>query len=318
MKALLLLLVLGLMAWSGTVRAQSCTATPANINFGFVTPINGAAVATTSTVTVNCTWPVISPQPFVQVCLNLSAPTPRQLVNGSNSMQYDLYQDSAHSQSWGATASGTTPISFNIAQPLLGTTNSQTVTYYGMIAAGQPTVPTVGDSNTVYTQSFTAAQTVLAYQFYTLFAPACSSIAASGASFPFTATATVINNCNISASNLSFGTAGVLGSALSGTNTLSVACTNGDAFRISLNGGGSGNVAARSMQRQGGGGSVNYQLYTDAAHTTPWGDGSAGTGRVTGTGSGATQLITVYGQVPAQTTPMPGNYSDTITATVEF
>ena len=38
----------------------------------------------------------------------------------------------------------------------------------------------------------------------------------------------------------------------------------------------------------------------------------------TGSGSGNQQVITVYGQVPAQSTPAPGSYSDTITATISF
>ena len=72
------------------------------------------------------------------------------------------------------------------------------------------------------------------------------------------------------------------------------------------------------MQRAGGGGTVGYQLYVDAAHTTPWGDGTAGTSMATGGGTGNQQVVNVYGVVPAQTTPAPGNYSDTITATISF
>jgi spore coat protein U-like protein len=72
------------------------------------------------------------------------------------------------------------------------------------------------------------------------------------------------------------------------------------------------------MQRSGGGASVGYQLYLDAAHGSAWGDGTSGTATATGTGTGAQQVFTVYGQVPAQTTPAPGSYSDTITATISF
>lgn len=319
MKAMFCLLLMGLLLCCGNeAKAQVCTAASSNMAFGNVSPISGAAVQGTGTITVTCDWALISLQPNAQVCLNLAAPSPRQLSNGSNTMQYDLYRDSARTQPWGSTTNGTTPISLTLAKPLLGTVASQAVTYYGLIAANQPTVPSVGSSNTVYSQIFTSAQTVLAYQAYLLIAPACTSIAASGGSFPFTATATVVNNCNISASNLNFGTAGVLKNGLSASSSLSVQCTNNDAYRISLNGGGSTNVAARVMQRLGGGGSVNYQLYTDLAHTQIWGDGSGGTTRVTATGTGTAQAITVYGSVPAQTTPMPGNYSDTITATIEF
>jgi len=110
----------------------------------------------------------------------------------------------------------------------------------------------------------------------------------------------------------------VLASALTASGSISAQCTNGDAFQIALNGGSSGNVAARTMQRSGGGGSVGYQLYQDSGLTTPWGDGTGGTSMATGTGSGFAQALTVYGRVPAQATPAPGNYSDTITATISF
>lgn len=63
---------------------------------------------------------------------------------------------------------------------------------------------------------------------------------------------------------------------------------------------------------------VRYQLYQNAAYTTPWGDGIGGTSAVTGTGSGSSQAITVYARVLPQTTPSAGNYSDTIIATITY
>ena len=316
MRWLAILWLACVLPWCGAAHAQTCTATASNLDFGSVNPISGAAVARTGTVNVSCDWTLISLQPNALVCLNLSTSVSRVLKNGSNAMSYDLYQDAGHTQTWGSSFTGSTPISVSIAKPLIGTTAGATVSFYGQIAAGQTTVPTTGNASTVYSQSF-SAETAIAYGYYLLVAPSCASLTAAG-TFPFTVSATVTNNCNIGATNLSFGTAGVLGGGINATSSLSVTCTNGDAWRVSLNGGGSGNVAARVMQRQGGGGSVSYQLYTDSARTLPWGDGTAGTTRVTGTGTGLAQSVTVYGRVPAQSTPMPGSYSDTITATIEF
>lgn len=316
MRVLAFLLLALALSWCGAARAQTCTATASNLDFGNVNPISGAAVARTGTINVSCDWTLISLQPNALVCLNLSTSVARVLKNGGNSLQYDLYLDSGHTQTWGSSFTSSTPIAVSIAKPLIGTTAGATVSFYGQVAAGQTTVPTTGNASTVYSQSF-GAETALAYGYYLLVAPSCSSLTAAG-TFPFTVSATVTNNCNIGATNLSFGTAGVLGTGINATGSLSVACTNGDAWRVSLNGGGSGNVAARVMQRQGGGGSVGYQLYTDSARTLPWGDGTGGTTRVTGTGTGLAQAVTVYGRVPAQSTPAPGSYSDTITATIEF
>ena len=304
------------LAWCGASRAQTCTATPSNLDFGNVNPIAGTAVARTGTINITCNWTLISLQPNALVCLNLSTATTRAMANGASTMQYGLFQDAGNTQTWGSTVSGNTPISVSIAKPLIGTAGNATVNYYGQITAGQTTVPTTGNASTVYSQSFNA-ETVLAYGYYLLTAPSCASLSSAG-SFPFTVSATVTNNCNISATNLSFGTAGLIGAGINATSSLSVTCTNNDAWRISINGGGSGNVAARVMQRTGGGGSVNYQLYTDSARTLAWGDGTGGTTRATGTGTGLAQGVTVYGRVPSQTTPRPGSYGDTVTATIEF
>lgn len=316
MRWLVLLLLAAAMAWCGQAQAQTCTATPSNLDFGNVNPIAGAAVARSGTINITCNWTLISLQPNAQVCLNLSTATARALANGGNTIQYNLYQDAGNTQLWGSTASGNTPISVSIPKPLIGTAGNATVNFYGQITAGQTTIPTSGNADTVYSQSFNA-ETVLAYGYYLLVAPSCASLSSAG-SFPFTVSATVTNNCTIGATNLSFGTAGVIGAGINATSSLSVTCTNGDAWRISINGGGSGNVAARVMQRTGGGGAVGYQLYTDSARSLPWGDGTGGSNRATGTGTGLAQAVTVYGRVPAQATPMPGNYSDTVMATIEF
>jgi spore coat protein U-like protein len=39
---------------------------------------------------------------------------------------------------------------------------------------------------------------------------------------------------------------------------------------------------------------------------------------VTGTGNGAIQALTVYGQTPAGQYVSPGSYTDTITATITY
>ncbi|MGV7245349.1 Csu type fimbrial protein [Caballeronia sp. M23-90] len=313
--ALTFALLLGL---SGRAQAQSCSASASAISFGSVSPISQSAVSTTGTVTVTCTWPVISLTPTVRVCLNLGGTSPRNLVNGTNQMQYDLYQAAAHSLAWGSIYYGTTPISLTLNKPGGGTTASTPVTIYGQITANQPTVPTVGNSSTAYSQTFGGGTTSINYGFYLIGAPSCASLTATQGTFAFSSTATVVNNCNISATNLNFAATGVLKTALNATGSITAQCTNGDAYRIALNGGATGNVAARQMARSGGGGTVNYQLYVDSAHTSAWGDGTVGTAMATGTGTGNQQVLNVYGVVPAQTSPVPGSYSDTITATISF
>jgi spore coat protein U-like protein len=117
---------------------------------------------------------------------------------------------------------------------------------------------------------------------------------------------------------MDFGTAGLLTGTLTSTSSVNVRCTNNDAYRIALNGGSNGSVTARNMVVSGGTAKVAYQLYTDANRTIPWGDGTQGTSMVGNTGTGNVQAITVYGSISPQTAPTPGNYMDTVMATVYF
>ena len=65
---------------------------------------------------------------------------------------------------------------------------------------------------------------------------------------------------------------------------------------------------------------VNYELYSDSGRTDPWTSETpvTGTGIVSGGAASKDQTVTVYGRVPPQNTPTPGDYTDTVTATVTF
>jgi spore coat protein U-like protein len=137
----------------------------------------------------------------------------------------------------------------------------------------------------------------------------------------FNVTAIITAACNIAASNLVFGTYDpMLSSNLDATTTLSVTCTNGSTYQVGLNAGsGTGaTVANRLMTRSGDTNTIAYTLYQDTARTTLW--GNTGTNMVSGTGSGNTQSLNVYGRIFATnpTTTPPGAYSDTITATITY
>lgn len=81
-----------------------------------------------------------------------------------------------------------------------------------------------------------------------------------------------------------------------------------------------------SFNRQLGFGAhrLNYNLYTDAARSQVWGDGSAGTARVGGSmafvllGLNVGASHTVYARLPAGQAVTGGMYADRVTLTVEF
>lgn len=135
----------------------------------------------------------------------------------------------------------------------------------------------------------------------------------------FTVQMTITSECLIqSATDIDFGSEGVINAVVDATGSIGVQCTNTTAYTIALDAGvGSGaSVAARKMSG-GGGASITYSLYRNAAHSQVWGQ-TIGTDTQAGTGNGSLQSYTVYGRVPVQATPAPGGYLDTITVTVTY
>ncbi len=132
--------------------------------------------------------------------------------------------------------------------------------------------------------------------------------------------ATVLSNCTISASGLAFGN--YSGAVDNATATISVTCTNTTPYNVGLDAGktSGATVTTRAMVGSGSASSATlpYALYQPSGtHTTNWGN-TIGTDTVTGTGSGVTQTLTVYGQIAASQFVIPGSYSDTITATLTY
>ena len=156
-----------------------------------------------------------------------------------------------------------------------------------------------------------------------LFLAACLSLvgnAAFGATTTttFTVQMTITASCTIiSAATLNFGSQGVLTGNVDQTSTMQVQCTNTTPYNIGLNAGTGSGATVTTRKMTNAGNTINYSLYTNAGRTTVWGN-TVGTDTVAATGNGASQSYTVYGRVPAQTTPAPATYTDTITVTVTY
>jgi spore coat protein U-like protein len=128
-------------------------------------------------------------------------------------------------------------------------------------------------------------------------------------------TATVLSFCTITAQPLPFGNYSNV--SLNGTASLAVTCTNGSAYTVILDlGTGTGaTVAARKMTLNTS--TLSYGLFQDSGRTVAWGP-TVGTNSEAGTGNGLTQTLTVYGNIPAGQFVTTGNYTDTVTATINF
>lgn len=150
--------------------------------------------------------------------------------------------------------------------------------------------------------------------------PAAWGATASG-SFPVSATVT--SACNVTGTLLNFGssidplTAGV---PLDASSTLTVTCTNTTPYSVALDAGthAGGAAAFGSRAMKSGANTLAYQLYLDNGRSSVWGDGTGGSSASSGTGSGSSQLLTIYGRVPSLSGVIPGSYTDTVTITITY
>ena len=151
---------------------------------------------------------------------------------------------------------------------------------------------------------------------------------AATATTTFTVSATLLKVCTVGATNINFGNYTPGGGALTGNSTISVKCTRTTPYTVALNAGttAGGTFGQRLMAY--GAETLQYNLYTSAAFTTVFGDGTGTTGTGAGTGAGlgaAAQTYTAYGQLldnavnqNAAPNAAATSYADTITVTVAY
>jgi spore coat protein U-like protein len=136
-------------------------------------------------------------------------------------------------------------------------------------------------------------------------------------------------SCGVSATGIGFGTYNVFAAGpMTSTTTVSVTCTllSGAAttvnYDIALSPGLSNTFVQRTMKN--GANALGYNLYSNSARTTVWGDGTGGAPTVSGSfklkasARTLTDNVTAYGSVPALQDVAVGAYSDSITVTVSY
>jgi spore coat protein U-like protein len=120
--------------------------------------------------------------------------------------------------------------------------------------------------------------------------------------------------CSVSTVGLNFGNYDVFSTLDDDiTGAINVNCQASTSYSISLSSG-SGTYSSRTLLSAGN--LLSYNLYLDPTRLTIWGDGSATTGTVSGTG--LTGSYIVYGRIPARQNAVVGIYADIVTVSVEF
>ena len=297
-----------LLALPTSVLAQTCTVSMPAIVFGSVDVLAGSAVDTTSTITITCAGGTGAGQ---RVCVSMGAgsandATSRQMTgSGGNKARFDLYSDAARTTLWGSWQTGYDLAGVQLDVARDSVTN---VTVYARFLGAQPTVVPGA-----YSSSFTTPF----IDYRNKGGAGNCPLGSSTSSTTTSATATVTSGCYVSATNLSFGTLGVLAGNHDAAGSVSVRCSSNLPYTVSLDGGTSGATNPTQRKMTSAGKNIVYGLYRDAARSLPWG-ATAGVDTASGTGAGVSQILTVYGRIAAQTTPAPGTYSDTVIVTLGY
>lgn len=118
------------MAVTATVQS-ACIVAVTPLAFGSYDPTSGSPKDGTSIVTVTCTSGTSFTVGLSAGGASGATVTTRQMVNGSNRLNYALYSDANHSINWGNTAGNDTPAA------MIATALPSQLTVYGRVGASQ-------------------------------------------------------------------------------------------------------------------------------------------------------------------------------------
>ena len=310
-RPIVALACLAALSAASPARAQTCSFAISDLSFGSITTSSNANFDASGTFTANCTG---SSGASVTMCINLAGGSggvdtdgdPRYLLNGTTQLQYMLYRGSILSSNrWGSSLDSISQTNgvFTFIELSAAGTGSTSVTMRGRVFSGQTSVPAG-----VYVSTFNGYAQVS----YAINAASCPALGTTNqTSVPFTVTAINGNACSVSTTAVDFGSRGLLTSNVDVTGGVSVLCTSGLIYKVSLGAGSNGTIAQRKMAS--GSSTLDYNLYANSARTTVW-----GTQTITGTGTGSAQTHTVYARLSAQASPEPGTYTDSVVVTVEY
>jgi spore coat protein U-like protein len=290
-------------AWSAS---GSCSAAPTNHAFGAYDTITPTAGTSSIIVTCNHNGQAFTFNYTIALSSGSGSYATRQMTGAGDTLNFNHYTSLAHTTVWGDGTAGTATVSGTLSVPQggAGTNASQTHTVYGLIGAPQ---------NVTATAYATASPITV-----TLSANTAGDFPTATATF--NTNASVAAQCNVSAANLSFGTVDPVSSQVDATTALTVNCTKNSAYTVGLDAGVTAGATIAQRLMANGADTMQYNLYTNAARSSIWGNTVGSWVSGNGAGLGIAQTLTVYGRVASgQTNLAVGNYQEnTITVTVTY
>ncbi len=284
-----------------TFAADNCTVSAVTHAFGAYDTIN--PLAGTSSITVNCSHTGGGNHTFnytLKLSTGSGSYASRQMTGTGDTLTYNLYTTAAHTTVWGDGTSGTSTVSGSFS---VGGNSSgfQIQTVYGLIGGPQNVTPGAYSTASPITVTLSGAPSN---------APTTT----------FNTTASVAAQCNVSAANLGFGAINPLSSQVDATTTLTVNCTKNSPYIVGLDAGVTTGATIAQRLMANGANTMQYNLYTNSARSSIWGNSSGSWVSGTGAGLAIAQTLTVYGRVAnGQTNLAVGNYQEnTITVTVTY
>jgi spore coat protein U-like protein len=293
MKRIAICVAAALAIARGAQAAPACswTTVPANINFGNYSPFGGSLTAA-SGWGINCVPPATGD---LKLSTGGSGTYARAETTGSGSLAYNLFRDAAGSIIWGDGTSGTQFATFT------GTPGNKDFagSIFGIIPAGLDGPPGT------YTDTIQAT---------------LSGTWGSDSRF-FTVSVTILAECNVSTSPLTFGNYDPVvtnaASNLDNTTLVNVYCTKGTPVTVTLDNGTWASGTTRRL-KSAAGNFLTYEMYKDAARGVIWNGTNTNTGTSTSKLTPINNGFTVYGRVPSAQDIPAGSYSDTVTVTVNY
>ena len=281
-----------ILAPSAANAAMICVLSGTGVAFG---QFSGSRLTSTGAIVVSCIGNGRADYELELSTGRSGTYEPREMKKGlANTLSYNLYTDAAHSQIWGDGSRGTTTVSGRLHIDRQGFLTFS-IPVYGRVPKQQEPAP--GNYSDTITATFDYDR--------------------KEARTSFSDTASVRPGCAISAGDLQFFT--YTGAQRDARSEITVTCTNTTRWNVGLNPGTypGATVTTRRMTGPNRNSPLSYDLYRNSRRTQNWGE-TIGRDTESGTGTGNSQTLDVYGRVPALQNPAAGGYEDTITATVTF